>query len=364
MAAAANVTIANEVTVKDCTFRSAGCMGKAVLGINPTPTAAISGFDQLRPRERAGKRLSVIAPAYNEQEVLDLFFGRLEPILEDCVDDYEIICVNDGSRDATLAVLVGHHRRNPRIKVIDLSRNFGKEIALSAGLDAASGDMVVPIDVDLQDPPELIREFLARWEEGYDVVYGLRVDRSRDTFLKRLTSQGFYAVFNRLSPVELPPDAGDFRLLDREVVEAVKMLRERNRFMKGLFAWVGFRQIGVPYARAERAAGRTTWRYWSLWNFALDGVTAFSGAPIRVWSYVGLTAAAFAFFWALVIVFRTLVYGRDLAGYASLAVFVLGGFGLQMLAIGTLGEYVARIYQEVKLRPLYLVRGRLGWEQY
>lgn len=314
-------------------------------------------------RDRRGKQLSIVAPAYNEQAVLDIFFRRIEPILDVCAPDYEIVCVNDGSRDATLPVLLANRRRNPRIRILDLSRNFGKEIALSAGLDMATGDMVVPIDVDLQDPPELLPRFIELWEEGYDVVYGLRTDRSRDTFLKRLTSGAFYTVFNRLSPIEMPANAGDFRLMDREVANAIRRLRERNRFMKGLFAWVGFRQIGVPYARPERAAGQTTWRYWKLWNFALDGVTAFSGVPIRIWTYIGLLTAAVAFLWALVIIGRTIIFGRDLAGYPSLAVFVLGGFGLQMLAMGALGEYVARIYQEVKQRPLYFIRDRYGWEE-
>jgi len=314
-------------------------------------------------RDRSGKCLSVVAPAYNEAAVLDLFFEQLEPVLDACVTTYEIICINDGSRDATLPILLARRRRNPRIKIIDFTRNFGKEVALTAGLDAAEGDMIVPMDVDLQDPPGVIAEFVDRWEEGYDVVYGLRADRSRDSLLKRWTSRAFYSLFNTLSTVEMPSDAGDFRLMDREVVQALRRLPERSRFMKGLFAWVGFRQVGVSYARPERVAGKTTWRYWKLWNFALDGVTAFSGLPIRVWSYIGGVAAAAAFLWALVIVFRTLMFGRDQAGYPSLAVFILGGFGLQMLAIGTLGEYVSRIYQEVKQRPLYLVRSRFGWDQ-
>jgi len=321
---------------------------------------------EVRPmvrRDRHGKCLSVIAPSYNEAAVLDLFFEQLEPVLDACVTTYEIICINDGSRDATLPILLAHHRRNPKIKVIDFSRNFGKEIALTAGLDAAEGDMIVPMDVDLQDPPRVIAEFVDRWEDGYDVVYGLRADRSRDAPLKRLTSRLFYSLFNSLSTVEMPTGAGDFRLMDREVVLALRRLPERSRFMKGLFAWVGFRQVAVPFARPERAAGKTSWRYWKLWNFALDGVTAFSGAPIRIWSYVGGMAATAAFLWALVIVLRTLLFGRDQAGYPSLAVFILGGFGLQMLAIGTLGEYVSRIYLEVKQRPLYLVLSRFGWEQ-
>ena len=313
-------------------------------------------------RSRAGKRLSIIAPIYNEQAVLELFFQKVEPVLDGCGVDYEIVCVNDGSRDHSLAILLAQRLRNPRIKVIDLSRNFGKETALSAGLDAATGDMVTPMDVDLQDPPELIAQFIDKWEEGYDVVYGARADRRSDAPMKRLTSEAFYRIFNRVSDVHLPENVGDFRLMDRRVVEVLRTLPERNRFMKGLFAWVGFKQIGVPYARPERAAGITSWRYWGLWNFALDGITAFSSVPIRIWTYLGFAAAAVAFLSAGALVVHTLMNGRDVPGYPSLAVAVLMSFGLQMLAIGTLGEYVARIYQEVKGRPLYIVMHRYGFD--
>ncbi|WP_297514999.1 glycosyltransferase family 2 protein [uncultured Caulobacter sp.] len=313
-------------------------------------------------RSRVGKRLSIVAPCFNEQEVLDLFFDRMETELAKLGLDYEIVCVNDGSRDHTLAVLLRRHQRDPRIKIINLARNFGKETALSAGLDAAAGDMVVPIDVDLQDPPELIGQFVEAWEKGADVAYGVRIDRSADSFLKRLTAQGFYRAFNRLSEVDLPYNAGDFRLMDRRVVDVIRQLPERNRFMKGLFAWVGFRQEPVPYARPERAAGSSSWRYWKLWNFALDGITSFSGAPIRVWSYIGLIAGLLAVAFAASIIVRTLLWGRDVPGYPSLMVVILMSFGLQMLAIGSLGEYVARIYQEVKGRPLYVVMDRYGFD--
>jgi polyisoprenyl-phosphate glycosyltransferase len=314
-------------------------------------------------RSRVGKRLSIVAPCYNEQEVLDLFFARIEDELARLAVDYEIVCINDGSRDHTLAVLLRHHQRNPKIKVINLARNFGKETAMSAGLDATTGDMVVPIDCDLQDPPELIGQFIQAWENGADVAYGVRVDRSADSFLKRLTAQGFYRAFNRMSDVDLPYNAGDYRLMDRRVVEVLRQLPERNRFMKGLFAWVGFRQEAIPYARPERAAGTSSFRYWKLWNFALDGITSFSTAPIRVWSYVGLIAGVLAVGVAGLIVLRTLFFGRDVPGYPSLMVVILMSFGLQMLAIGSLGEYVARIYQEVKGRPLYVIMDRHGFDQ-
>lgn len=313
-------------------------------------------------RSRAGKRLSIVAPCFNEQEVLGLFFQRIEEVMAKVGVDYEVVCVNDGSRDNTLAVLLAAQSRDARIKVIDLSRNFGKETAMSAGLDMASGDMIVPIDCDLQDPPELIADFVAAWEAGADVAYGVRADRSSDTAGKRATAGAFYHVFNKVSDVALPANAGDFRLMDRRVVEVLKTLPERNRFMKGLFAWVGFKQVGVDYVRPERAAGVSSWRYWKLWNFALDGITSFSTLPIRVWTYVGFAAAFLAFICAAGLIARTLIFGADVPGYPSIVVILLLSFGVQMLAIGTLGEYVARIYQEVKGRPLYIVAGKYGFD--
>ena len=316
----------------------------------------------MRARSRRGKRLSVVAPAYNEQAALAFFLVRLETVLAACAMDYEIVFVNDGSRDATLAVLLAERQRNPRIKVVDLSRNFGKDIALSAGMDAATGDVVVPIDVDLQDPPELIAEFINRWEDGYDVVYGARASRRADSRLKRLTAAGFYRVFGALADVAMAPGAGDFRLMDRSVVEVLKAMPERNRFMKGLFAWVGFRQIGVAYHRPKRVAGASAWRYWKLWNFALDGLTSFSTVPLRVWTYVGGATAFAAFAYAFFLIAQTVIHGRDVPGYASLMVAVLMSFGLQMLAIGIVGEYLGRVFQEVKRRPLYVARERYGFE--
>jgi glycosyltransferase involved in cell wall biosynthesis len=322
----------------------------------PSPLAA----DGLERRSRHGKRLSVIAPAYNEEDVLAFFFLRMERVLNACAIDWEIICVNDGSKDSTLAVLLHEHQRNPRVKIIDLSRNFGKEVALSAGMDAATGDMILPIDVDLQDPPEVIPEFIAQWEAGYDVVYGLRASREQDGLAKRVSARGFYRLFNLLAEIDMPQDAGDFRLMDRSVVEVLKALPERNRFMKGLFAWVGFRQVGVPFARPQRAAGKTSWRYWRLWNFAIDGLTAFSTVPLRLWTYVGGATALGAFGYAGFLVIDTLLNGRDVPGYASLMVAVLLSLGLNMLALGVIGEYLGRIFQEVKHRPLYVTRKAYG----
>ena len=325
-------------------------------------TTAIS-IAALNPRSRAGRRLSIVVPMHNEAEVLGAFFERIEAATRGLGLEVEIICVDDGSRDATLTGLVARAAVDPQVKVIALARNFGKEAALTAGIEAAGGDMVVPIDADLQDPPELIAEFIARWEEGYDVVYGARADRSSDTAMKRTTAQLFYRIFNRVSDLDIPESAGDFRLMDRQVVEALKLLPERNRFMKGLFAWVGFRQIGVPYARPERAAGTSSMGYLRLWRFALDGITSFSTAPLRVWSVIGFVSALVALAVAVGIIIRVLIVGREVPGYASLMTVVLFGFAIQMMAFGVLGEYVGRLYQEVKGRPIYVVRARVGFDR-
>lgn len=312
-------------------------------------------------RRRAGKTLSLIIPMHNEAPVLDTLFSRIDDAVSPLGPDLEIICIDDGSRDDTLAHLERRALDDPRLRVLSLSRNFGKEAALTAGLDAATGDMVVPLDADLQDPPELIGEFLNLWEQGYEVVYGVRADRSSDTAGKRLSANAFYTVFNFLSDRPIPASTGDFRLMDRVVVEALKQLPERNRFMKGLFAWVGFRQVGVPYARPERAAGETSWRYHKLWRFALDGVTAFSTMPLRVWTGMGLLAAGLALIYALFIIARVLLIGRDIPGYASLMVVLLFGTAAQLIALGVLGEYVGRMYEEVKARPIYMIRKKIGF---
>ncbi|HEY0648444.1 glycosyltransferase family 2 protein [Phenylobacterium sp.] len=321
--------------------------------------------DQVREgrgtRSRQGKLLSIVIPMHDEEPVLDVLFGRLDAVAAGFGLSIELVCVDDGSRDATLARLRERARTDSRVKVIALTRNFGKEAALTAGLEAATGDVVAPLDADLQDPPELIGEFLDLWEQGYDVVYGVRADRSSDTPAKRLTANLFYRVFNTVSDHAIPASTGDFRLMDREVVEALKRLPERNRFMKGLFAWVGFRQVGVPYTRPERAAGTSSWRYLRLMRFAIDGITSFTTVPLRIWTGIGLAAAAAAMLYALFLILQVLLYGRDVPGYASLMVVVLLGFAVQMVALGFLGEYVGRLYEEVKQRPLYLVRETIGF---
>ena len=328
--------------------------------VSPIASTPASAPVPAPTRSRVGKRLSIVAPCYNEQEVLDLFFERIDAELAKLGVDYEVVCVNDGSRDHTLAVLLKHHQRDPRIKVINLARNFGKETALSAGLDAVTGDMIVPIDVDLQDPPELIGQFIEAWENGADVAYGVRVDRSADSFLKRLTAQGFYRAFNQMSDVDLPYNAGDYRLMDRRVVEVLRQLPERNRFMKGLFAWSGFRQTAVEYDRAERNIGQTKFNYVRLWKLAIDGLTSASTVPLRVWSYIGGAIAVLALAYAIFLIARTILYGVDVAGYPSLMVAILFLGGVQLLSLGVLGEYVGRILVETKHRPIYVIRERIG----
>lgn len=257
------------------------------------------------PPESGAVELSVVVPLYNEELNIDYLFERLRSVLMHLNMTYEIVCVNDGSRDNTLSCLIEHHYQDPRIKVVNLSRNYGKEIALSAGLDHANGEAVVPIDADLQDPPELIEELVAKWREGYDVVYATRRSRQGESWLKRFTANGFYRVIDSISRVPIPRDTGDFRLLDRRVVEAIQQLPERNRFMKGLFAWVGFKQTSVLFDRPSRHKGETKWNYWRLWNFALDGITSFSLLPLKVWSYIGLLVAIPSFFYASFLVVRT-----------------------------------------------------------
>ena len=314
------------------------------------------------PRLRAGRTLSLVLPMYNEAAGLETLFQRLDEALSNLALTLEFVCVDDGSRDETYARLLARAATDPRVKLIALSRNFGKEAALTAGIDAATGDLVVPLDADLQDPPELIAEFLSLWEQGYDVVYGVRADRASDTPMKRLTANTFYRLFNRLSDYRIPESTGDFRLMDRAVVEALRQLPERNRFMKGLFAWVGFRQVGVPYVRPSRREGATSWGYFKLIRFAIDGLTAFTTLPLKVWTGVGAVAAFLALVFAGVIIVQVLAHGRDVPGYASLMVVILFGFALQMIALGVLGEYIGRMYQEVKGRPIYLVRERVGFD--
>ena len=296
-----------------------------------------------------------MVPVFNEAESVAIYVQTTRSVLESAKLDFEIVFINDGSRDDTLPRLMALAEADKRVRTINLSRNFGKELALTAGIDHATGDVLVPMDVDLQDPPELIPKFLEKWREGYDVVYGVRTSRKYDTVAKRTTAAMFYRVFNSLSTLHVPDNAGDFRLIDRRVADVLRQMPERNRFMKGLFAWVGFNSVGVPYERPERAAGNTKWGNWKLWNFALDGLFSFSTLPLRVWTYIGAIVAIFSFSYGSFIIIRTLILGIDIPGYASLLTVVLFLGGLQLLSIGVLGEYLGRLFIEVKKRPLYVV---------
>lgn len=310
-------------------------------------------------------QLSLLVPVKDEEVALPDFLTRVVPVLDSLRIDgeaiaWEILFIDDGSMDRTLAAIMTAHARDPRVVGLSLSRNFGKEAALSAGLDHARGQAVIPIDVDLQDPPEVIGDMLEKWREGFDVVYGVRRDRTTDSLPKRLTADLYYRAHNRLSHDKIPEHAGDFRLLDRKVVDVIRRMPERNRFMKGLFAWSGFRQTAVEYDRSERQLGKTKFNYWKLWTLAIDGITSASTLPLRVWSYLGALIALSGMLFALWIVVRTVLYGVDVRGYPSLMVAILFFGGLQLLSLGILGEYVGRVLIEVKHRPIYVIRERIG----
>ena len=304
--------------------------------------------------------LSVIVPMCNEADSIDAFFDALLPVLDATDAEAEVLCVDDGSTDATVDRVLARQSADARIKLIAFTRNFGKEAALSAGFDHCRGDAAIAIDSDLQHPPELIGPMIERWREGWDVVAAVRSDRKSDGALRALVSRMFYRLFNRLAEREIPPEIGDFRLLDRAVINALRTLPERNRFMKGLFAWVGFRGTTVTYDAQPRFGGTSSFGFWKLWNFALDGITAFSTWPLRVWSYVGLAIAALSLVYASFIVISTLIYGIDVPGFASLITLILFLGSVQLISLGVLGEYVGRILIEVKRRPLYLVRRAWG----
>jgi glycosyltransferase involved in cell wall biosynthesis len=316
------------------------------------------------PRHAAEEiELSIVAPMYNEEENVEIFFKRLLPLLESWNMAYEIICINDGSTDGTKEKVLEFQKLDPRVKLIELSRNFGKENALTAGLHYSSGKAVVPIDTDLQDPPEMIESLLAKWREGYDVVYAVRKQRHGETLMKRLTASLFYKFINLLSETPIPQNTGDFRLMDQKVVQVINQIPERTRFMKGLFAWVGFKQIGISYDRQPRHLGRTKWNFIKLWNFALDGITLFSTSGLKFWSYLGLVFSLFSFSYAVFLIIRTLTLGIDVPGYASIMVVILFLGGLQLISLGILGEYLSRVYAEVKKRPLYIVKDLFGFDK-
>jgi len=299
--------------------------------------------------------LVVIVPAYNEGSGLREFHARLSKVLDQMELRSGVFYVDDGSHDDTWAVVSTLREHDPRVGGLRLSRNFGKELALTAGIDNVNADAVVVIDADLQDPPELIPQFVHWWREGYDVVYGTRASRAGETRLKKWTSSAFYRVMRRLSATPVPRDTGDFRLLNRRALDAIKRLRERQRFMKGLFAWVGYRQKAIAYDRDPRHAGSSKFNYWRLWNFALEGITSFSSAPLKVATYLGLLTSLLAFVFGLFVFAKALIYGDPVRGYPTLMLVILFLGGVQLIALGMIGEYLGRLYMEVKQRPLYLV---------
>ncbi len=317
-----------------------------------------------QPQAR-GKRflLSLVVPMRNEEDSIEEFMTRVLPAVEQVGCDYEIVCVNDGSTDRTLELLVSARARDPRVKIVDLARNFGKDLAMTAGIDHAEGDAIIPLDADLQDPPELIPDLVAKWREGNDMVIAVRRDRRGDSFLKRLSANLFYRAIGRMSDVPIPANAGDYRIMDRQVIDALKAMPERNRFMKGIFAWVGFKQASIVFDRPARVAGSSKWSFWKLWNFALDGIFSFSTLPLRIWTYFGAIIAVFALGYAVLIAVRTLVLGVDVPGYASIMVILLFFSGLNMIGLGIIGEYLGRVFIEVKHRPLYLVRDTIGFDR-
>lgn len=303
-----------------------------------------------------GGLLSVVVPVRDEEATLPVFYPSLRDVLEETGCEWEILFVDDGSSDGTSRQLQSMREQEPRIGVLELSRNFGKEVAISAGLEHATGDAVVVIDADMQDPPALIHEFLHYWRQGYDVVYGKRVRRDGDSLPKRYSARIFYWLLNRLSDVPIPRDVGDYRLLSRRSVEAIRALPERHRYMKGLYAWVGFPQKAIAYERVARVSGRSKWGYWRLWNFAIEGITSFSTAPLRLATYLGLLTSGFSFVYGLYMLVRTLIWGNPVPGYPSLIIIVLFLGGIQLICLGIIGEYLGRTYQESKGRALYFVQ--------
>lgn len=323
----------------------------------------MTALSKLHGAPQPRRKLSVVVPGLNEERSIPALVERLRPALDGLGLDWEVIFVDDGSTDDTLALLKTLNTQDPRFKGISLSRNFGKEIAAAAGLTYVTGDAAVLMDADLQHPPELIKEFVARWNEGFAIVYGQRLDRDADSFLHRLSARVFYAAFEKLSGTVLPEGAGDFRLLDRKAVDAMNRMGERVRFNKGLYAWMGFRSVGVPYTVPPRASGRSRWRPRQLVRFALDGIATFTTIPLRVWSYLGLIISLFAFCYAVVLLVETLVYGSNVPGFPTLIISVLFFAGVQLISLGVIGEYLGRVYEEVKGRPLFLVAQELGLER-
>lgn len=311
--------------------------------------------DGKMPAMTERRSITFVIAAYNEQAALPLMHARLVKVMDALDADCQVLYVDDGSRDGTWDVMLELATGDTRVALLRMARNFGKELALTAGLDHVDTDAAMVLDADGQDPPELVPQFVAKWREGYDVVYGTRSRREGETWLKRATAAAFYRVMTRLSDTAIPRDTGDFRLVSRRVLDALRQMRERQRFMKGLFAWVGFRQVSLAYEREPRVAGGSKFNYWRLWNLALEGITSFSTVPLRLATYVGVFTAMLAFGWGLWIIARTVLWGDPVQGWPSLMTVVLFLGGLQLVALGIVGEYLGRLYVEAKQRPLYLV---------
>lgn len=307
--------------------------------------------------------LSVVAPCFNEEGVLHELYRRVSQVLDGAGESWELVLVNDGSRDRTPDIMRELHARDPRVKVIDFARNFGHQIAVTAGMDYARGDAVVLIDADLQDPPELILDMLAKWRQGYEIVYAVRTERKGETWFKRFTAKLFYRLIYKITDINIPMDTGDFRLMDRKVVNALKTMREKHRFLRGMSVWVGFRQTGVQYVRAERYAGETKYPFGKMLKFALDGITSFSYLPLQLATYIGFIAALLAVVGIIITVILRLSGSQAFYGQATTLVSVLFLGGVQLISLGIIGEYLGRIYDEVKGRPLYIVREVLGFEE-
>lgn len=306
--------------------------------------------------------ISCVVPAFNEEKVILPFLEKLQFFLQTLTTRFEIIVVDDGSSDRTVDTVL-QMTTNPHIKLLALSRNFGKEVALTAGIEHVSGDVAVLLDADFQHPIEVIPQFLQEWANGYDMVYGMRKDREAESYLKRNFTRLFYWVMQKITKIDIPNNAGDFRLMDRNIVDALKQFPERTRFMKGLYAWVGYKKIGVPYEVQERAAGKSSWNFSRLTDLAITGITSFSDVPLRVWGFIGFLISLIALIYAIYIVTVTLIYGADLPGFPTLVVAIMFLGGIQLLSVGILGEYIARIFTEVKQRPKYLVQVKKGFDE-
>jgi glycosyltransferase involved in cell wall biosynthesis len=302
------------------------------------------------------KKISILIPAYNEQAVLEKLFARLTTLADNTKDyEFEFFFVNDGSKDKTLEIIKDHAEIDTRVSYLNLSRNFGKEIAMIAALDHVSGDATVIIDADLQDPPELIPEMIKWWEKGYDDVYAKRSSRLGESVLKKITSKMFYKTLQSVTRIPIQKDTGDFRLLDKRAVEALKQIRESQRYTKGYFSWIGFKKKEITYIRDARVAGETHWNYFKLIDLAVEGIVSFSTAPLRVATIIGTLVAVATFIYLVVLVIKTIIFGTDLAGYPSTMAVILFLGGAQLLSLGIIGEYVGRIFNETKNRPLYLI---------